>query len=543
MGPEQRTQLNDFIGALNRRRQLGSPEDIARAQVPNFDQFPPQVQQSILDQLDIPDPMANAVFTVDFADHFRDAMSRMARDAGGRRGAMAREYADAVSGAARRQYPEYDQALNSLADMKSVRDAAAGTGRRYADNSEFLSTPPDVYGQTVANASTEPAAGRAAVQLDEAGNPPRWGDEYSSVGNALPDRDKEAVMWWTQGGHSGHMDPAMYTPEEAAQNIAIMRDLVSNNRSEGGVLWRAVSVDDQGRPLMSANDMASFTPDMDYAAQMGEELGTPYTLIRTEVPPGTQGFDIRNESGDVVETILPPGQFNETQRVPFGGSEVVEGSYEAPHFSASRHGEPTVSEADALRRRAAQDVRDAATSGERVGTVAKQLAQGEAQLPRNAALLGPERARRLQAGMQGEVDRVANTRFVDPRAGSQTFGRGQDAIVDGFISGLDDLATAKTGGMWGAVKLAAKWLKQGGIRNVDAERLSRDAMSEDPARVRSAIDFLEQRGMARQRATRFVNALGANLSGRAATAKEREVPQRYKPGSVRAITRNEGVTR
>lgn len=49
---------------------------------------------------------------------------------------------------------------------------------------------------------------------------------------------------------------------------------------------------------------------------------------------------------------------------------------------------------------------------------------------------------------------------------------------------------------------------------MDAERLARDAISEDPARINAAIDYLASRGMARARAERFVNIYGATLAGR-----------------------------
>jgi hypothetical protein len=103
--------------------------------------------------------------------------------------------------------------------------------------------------------------------------------------------------------------------------------------------------------------------------------------------------------------------------------------------------------------------------------------------------------------------------------GSQTQQRGQDAIVDGFAAAV---GTVATGSRWGPIQLAAKWLRQGGIRGVDAERLARDAISEDPARINAAIDYLESKGMARNRALRFVETYGAALAGRVGGAAQGE---------------------
>jgi hypothetical protein len=53
--------------------------------------------------------------------------------------------------------------------------------------------------------------------------------------------------------------------------------------------------------------------------------------------------------------------------------------------------------------------------------VARRLAIAPEQQRRTAALLGPERANRLQAGMRAEVDAVENARAIAPGAGSSTF--------------------------------------------------------------------------------------------------------------------------
>lgn len=182
-----------------------------------------------------------------------------------------------------------------------------------------------------------------------------------------------------------------------------------------------------------------------------------------------------------------------------------------------------LSEADAMRARARDEVVDRATSGggQNAPATARQLARGSAQNERSEALLGPEGAGRLREGMDAEVTRLDNTRFIEPRTGSQTQSRGQDAVVDGFANAV---ANTTTGGKWAVIHTAARWLKQGGIKGIDAERLARDAISEDPLRVGEAIRYLEQKGMKRARAEKFVNTYAAALAGRAAGKTQDEEP-------------------
>ena len=198
-----------------------------------------------------------------------------------------------------------------------------------------------------------------------------------------------------------------------------------------------------------------------------------------------------------------------------------------------------MSAADAMRVRARDEVVDRATQGggaQAAGT-ARQLAfgggeTGAGQRARSAALLGEQGADDLAAGMRAETSRLRNTEYVDPRRGSQTHGRSEDAAVDGFV----DATVHASGGMWGIVREVGRWLRRGGIKGVDAERLSRDAISQDPARVRAAIDFLAQRGMRRDNAQRFVDALVAHGAGRAAGATQ-GTPKREPINSVQALRR------
>lgn len=195
---------------------------------------------------------------------------------------------------------------------------------------------------------------------------------------------------------------------------------------------------------------------------------------------------------------------------------------------------PTISERDAMRMRARDDIVDVATGngGQNAMSVARTVSRGSGQARRNEALLGEEGARALEDSMGREVQRVDNTRFVDSRQGSKTASANRDAVVDGFIDAIPNVAT---GGKWGIAREAARWLRKGGIRDIDAERLARLSISERPDDVRAAIDYLSSRGMERSRADRFVHAIAEHVAARPATAAPDQ--PNTPPNSVRALRR------
>lgn len=213
---------------------------------------------------------------------------------------------------------------------------------------------------------------------------------------------------------------------------------------------------------------------------------------------------------------------------------VIQQAGREPHAVANEAGDATISEADAIAMRARDDIVDRATSGSgaQAMNVARQIAYGgqdqAGQAARNRILLGEEGADRLERAMRNEVRRVDNTRFIDPRTGSQTASREQDL---GEL-GLDTAANVASSGKWAAVRAAATYLKSAGVRNVDAERLVRDAI--DPRRTRDAINFLEQRGMERERARSLMRSISATLGGRLGGAASYDDPQEVRSG--RSIT-------
>lgn len=261
---------------------------------------------------------------------------------------------------------------------------------------------------------------------------------------------------------------------------------------------------------------AASTPGLERVAEQFAQ--TVRGSARQQVPEYDAALNAYQGSQRVADAAAGTGPFEESKflSTPADTYAASVGMASRQPAAAPVDGQPTVSEIDALIRRARDEIVDRATSGagQNAGATARQIAfgggeSGAGQAARSRALLGEERANRLAQGMEQEVNRVRNTEFIDPRRGSQTHGRGQDAIVDGFADAL-----AATTSKWSAIHTATKWLRQGGIKGVDAERLARDAISEDPARINAAIDYLASRGMARARAERFVNIYGATLAGR-----------------------------
>ena len=202
-------------------------------------------------------------------------------------------------------------------------------------------------------------------------------------------------------------------------------------------------------------------------------------------------------------------------------------------------GGPTMSERDALAVRARDEIVDRATAGSGAGApgVARQVAQGGAQRQRNEALLGVKGARDLETSMGYEARRVDNTRYADPRIGSKTAPMQQDEQALDAVNTATNIASS---GKWGAVRAVQQWAKGAGIKGIDAERLTRDAISQDPARVRAAIDYLETRGVERQRAAGLIRSIQTGtLAGRAAGAAVSTEKRPDPPNSVRAVLRED----
>jgi hypothetical protein len=199
-----------------------------------------------------------------------------------------------------------------------------------------------------------------------------------------------------------------------------------------------------------------------------------------------------------------------------------------------------MSEQEAMRVRARDEVANRARegSGAQAMSTARQIARGSNQRRRNEALLGPEKADSLQRGMAAEVNRVDATRYVDPRIGSQTYRRMQEAENSGVEDTVvETAASAGFSPVWTIVRAAGRFLKNTGMRGVDAERLVRDAI--DPARTQDALAYLVQRGMPKSEAQQLlrtiqVSARDGRLQGRLAGEGAGD-DRPTAPGSVRSL--------
>lgn len=198
-----------------------------------------------------------------------------------------------------------------------------------------------------------------------------------------------------------------------------------------------------------------------------------------------------------------------------------------------------VSTEQAFRVRAADDIARAAQEGSGSGAldVARRLARGSNQQRRNEALLGPEAAQDLQGAAEGELNRVINTRFIDPRIGSQTARRmaERDQLGDEVVNAA---AGASLSWTYTMVRTVGRFLRDMGMKDVDAERLVRDAI--DPERTNDALAYLVQRGMPKNKAMSLLRSVRQRAaSPRAAGRVGGEVggtDRPRAPRSIRAVT-------
>ena len=480
--PADRAAARQVLAAAKAKRV--DAEDLFRKEVKGWDDLPGQVKDAYRAQrpeLVSPDPWEGVTLSVDTADKFARAMQGRAKTTPGLE-RVARAFGDAIRGDARAANPVYDNALKNYAAESGVADAALGTGK--FRGSSFMDDSADQFGSRVARATSEPAAARLpnpdAPSVFRGGRPY---DEVNHPGGVYTTPDRAAAQDYADMWEFGEAD-------KGSQNVEKLY----------GALKKAADED----AVAAAAERAGVDPyDQDVVDVFDPEFADPAQIQKIVADLKSQGYDGARMPGQGF------GAEDVDTHVFFNKSDL---SRKAPL------GEPTLSELDALRARARDEVSQRAgdNAGRGARQVARQLSQGAEQQSKNALLLGPEKAAGLQRRMAAEETRAANSEFINPNAGSKTNVSGRDAMVDGFADAVGLIASA--GSRWGPIHAAARWLKQGGIRNVDAERLARDAISDDPTRLNAAIDYLESKGLARARASRFVSVLAAGLAGRAGGA-------------------------
>jgi len=117
--------------------------------------------------------------------------------------------------------------------------------------------------------------------------------------------------------------------------------------------------------------------------------------------------------------------------------------------------------------------------------VARRLAFAPEQRARNAALLGPDDAGRLQNNLALEERLVRNANDIAPRIGSQTFNKGEDAERAAGVMGA--IQKVGRGDYFG---FALDRLRTLGVRDDIAQSITEMAI--DPARTDDALRALEQ---------------------------------------------------
>jgi hypothetical protein len=561
MTPSERGQVTELVSALKRAERLGSPEDQARSLVKGFDKMSPAAKQKIMQELEkqglIENPLDNLTMTVDVADKFARIIRENAKNSALLR--AAENYADTLRGAARRQYPQYDEALKKSAALARVGEAATGTGR--FDRTDFLRDFPDEFVQALRRAATEgptrpprftPEERKAYIEAYQSGYAELPdGTEIGFDSLNLPDGELPPDALPFGGlqedynlGLAERLNYALregkpLSPEAQRMYDAIIEEFqLASPTEQQQMLARYVG----GKDLRLDNPGFSSTTIFDNIDETsGVEYLTPdeaAVIMNIEVPKGSKALrlDPSEEFGDEGEVLLPPGTFS-----PSGDRTLYEGPTEGEVYRQDFRFKDNVpplptnpSEAEAIRIRARDAVVDRATggSGAQAMSTARQLSRGTAQQQRNRALLGEEGAAQLERGMENEVRRVTNTLYIDPRTGSPTAGRLEDnsAVSEFLAMGTDIASSGKTG----LIRATRSWLRDTGIKNVDAERLVRDAISEDPARIRQAIDYLARRGVSRERAGSMMRWISSTAAGRAMGGTFGSERPRPIPNSVRA---------
>ncbi len=167
-------------------------------------------------------------------------------------------------------------------------------------------------------------------------------------------------------------------------------------------------------------------------------------------------------------------------------------------------------------------------SGENVGSavgVARRIANAPEQQQRNAALMGPERAQRLQQGARLEARAVTNAQDIAPSRGSSTFLNVEDgASLRQAAGAVGDVARGRWGNLLGRAYDA--WRSRG-MSDDQIEQLVRIAT--DPGQTDAAIQAIAARLQPAQRQeflqlrqAALVGATGvATTAGSPAAAEER----------------------
>lgn len=342
-----------------------------------------------------------------------------------------------------------------------------------------------------------------------------------------PDEQKGVTSLISAIGQLGKVDPRLPQPVQDQMRAAIMQ----------GANFTVDMADKVTRILeRRAGDNPAM---MRVAKNMGQTIRGAARTQHPEYDAALNDFANLKNIGNAAEGT---GKFEGTsdflQTPPDQYGSTVAGANANP----TKAGDETFpSEQDVLRVRARDQVVDRATagSGAQAPSVARQIAYGSketGQGARTRALIGEDSAQALEHGMRQELKRLGNTQHIDPNIGSKTAPMRED------IQAADDSAhfalDVASHGHWGIVRGVSRWLKSSGIRGIDAERLTRDAISEDPQKLQNAMNYLSAKGLDRARSRSLLRQIqrnAANLPGRAAGAFVSDEKPSAPPNSVRAV--------
>lgn len=487
-----------------------------------------------------------------------DALARRAPQSGEDMAARAAEFSDA--GIPPRPLDVVDESGKGV-----IRDAASKTTPAREElaqhaNDVYLNTQNKVAEQARKNISSNPTTARQLADKIQAERDNLGPEFRAAASDPVPLTPAITDVLRTREGMAalraaeGLMKPGereqirglmaairkadkMGTPEEQARKLFPGFDNLSPDAQQQMI--KQLDIKDPFADVKFNVDIADkFARAIGYsptrAPGLARVAGDLAKTVRDAARTASKGYDkALTESADLARVGEAAGGTGRYQNTDFMATPADQ--YGKAASEASRTGQPVdgtyPSEYSAMRDRARDQVVEQATSGSgnRAMGVARQMSRGEGQAERNRALLGEDQANKFESGMRAVVKREENTRYVDPRTGSQTAGRMGDATDEG----LNFVADAATSGKWGAVRGLARWLRGNNIRNVDAERLVRDAI--DPARTQDAIDYLVKRGVKVERARSVIRSITATVAGRTSGAMVGTEKRPEPPNSVRML--------
>lgn len=303
--------------------------------------------------------------------------------------------------------------------------------------------------------------------------------DYSAVrGDTIPIHPDAAQALGSQYGLDALGEAAKREVDpQISRGLTLLRDRLSAGGSLGGANMTVGMSDRVSRVLFGKAQAAARTGDADLARTLtilGENVRTPAVAAS----PGYGAAQANYEAGSKLIDAADTGQdFLKRNTDEFTAST-----------SAMTPEQQEVARAGA--RRAVERA-----AGENVGSapgVARRIADAPEQQQRNAALLGPADATRLQDNMRLEADAVRNAQQVSPQSGSLT---ANNAMDQALTTGVQAAGAAGKfiGGhpVGGLIDMAKMFLAKQGFSDQEAHALS--MLSIDPSKTPEVLSYIAQK--------------------------------------------------